>query len=305
MSSYLLLYNTCKVTTAFTKLILQDPSRLRRDLPLFCQKAVSFTLEAEIDNLTHQDLRYAKKYKDTLCNGVTLQPLKRTREPLIDKHIDFFANARPARLIRQWPQKENYFVFCQLSWVMDVAISQLEVSTLQKGCKIHERTSFTSILDHQSSPLVFSKECQIWTDAFFCLALFFLSLRHENWRVHRAQNTGNIIKPGGTRRAPVSCQTSISALFSRGLSGMQKIVNYRGSIVHWTRQKLWVAVRSAKHGTKNSEASSFVKKGGHDKKMILGAWIMHVDLSSVLLSSGFTSHLFLLVYYWIFSVRRK
>ena len=128
-------------------------------------------------------------------------------------------------------------------------------------------------VDHQSSPLVFSKECQIWTDAFFCLALFFLSLRHENWRVHRAQNTGNIIKPGGTRRAPVSCQTSISALFSRGLSGMQKIVNYRGSIVHWTRQKLWVAVRSAKHGTKNSEASSFVKKGGHDKKMILGAWI--------------------------------
>ena len=146
MSSYLLLYNTCKVTTAFTKLILQDPSRLRRDLPLFCQKAVSFTLEAEIDNLTHQDLRYAKKYKDTLCNGVTLQPLKRTREPLIDKHIDFFANARPARLIRQWPQKENYFVFCQLSWVMDVAISQLEMSTLQKGCKIHERTSSTSIL---------------------------------------------------------------------------------------------------------------------------------------------------------------
>ena len=139
MSSYLLLYNTCKVTTAFTKLILQDPSRLRRDLPLFCQKAVSFTLEAEIDNLTHQDLRYAKKYKDTLCNGVTLQPLRRRRGPLIDKHID-------ARLIRQWPQKENYFVFCQLSWVMDVAISQLEVSTLQKGCKIHERTSFTSIL---------------------------------------------------------------------------------------------------------------------------------------------------------------
>lgn len=161
------------------------------------------------------------------------------------------------------------------------------------------------VVDHQSSPLVFSKECQIWTDAFFCLALFFLSLRHENWRVHRAQNTGNIIKPGGTRRAPVSCQTSISALFSRGLSGMQKIVNYRGSIVHRTRQKLWVAVRSAKHGTKNSEASSFVKKGGHDKKMILGAWIMHVDLSLVILSSGFTSHLFLLVYYWIFSVRRK
>ena len=41
----------------------------------------------------------------------------------------------------------------------------------------------------------FSKECQIWTDAFFCLALFFLSLRHENWRVH-AQNTGNINSPG-------------------------------------------------------------------------------------------------------------
>ena len=142
MSSYLLLYNTCKVTTAFTKLILQDPSRLRRDLPLFCQKAVSFTLEAEIDNLTHQDLRYAKKYKDTLCNGVTLQPLRRRRGPLIDKHIDFFANAQQARLIRQWPQKENYFVFCQLSWVMDVAISQLEVSTLQKGCKIHERHGF-------------------------------------------------------------------------------------------------------------------------------------------------------------------
>ena len=122
-------------------------------------------------------------------------------------------------------------------------------------------------VDHQSSPLVFSKECQIWTDAFFCLALFFLSLRHENWRVHRAQNTGNIIKPGGTRRAPVSCQTSISALFSRGLSGMQKIVNYRGSIVHWTRQKLWVAVRSAKHGTKTVlKLLHLLKKEGMTKR---------------------------------------
>ena len=34
-------------------------------------------------------------------------------------------------------------------------------------------------------------------------------------------------------------------------------------------------MRSAKHGTKNSEASSFVKKGGHDKKMILARGLNH------------------------------
>ena len=142
-------------------------------------------------------------------------------------------------------------------------------------------------VDHQSSPLFFSKECQIWTDAFFCLALFFLSLRHENWRVHRAQNTGNIIKPGGTRRAPVSCQTSISALFSRGLTGMQKIVNYRGSIVHWTRQKLWVCCEVRK---------TRVEKVPFGSLENLRAWIMHAGKEplffGIFLSSGFTSHLF-------------
>ena len=216
----------------------------------------------------------------------------------------------PARLIRQWPQKRKLLRLLPIELGDGCCYQPIGSVNSPKRLQNSWEDQFyfyfvLQVVDHQSSPLVFSKECQIWTDAFFCLALFFLSLRHENWRVHRAQNTGNIIKPGGTRRAPVSCQTSISALFSRGLSGMQKIVNYRGSIVHRTRQKLWVAVRSAKHGTKNSEASSFVKKGGHDKKMILGAWIMHVDLSLVILSSGFTSHLFLLVYYWIFSVRRK
>lgn len=102
----------------------------------------------------------------------------------------------PARLIRQWPQKRKLLRLLPIELGDGCCYQPIgSVNSPKRLQNSWEARVFSRKWIIKVLLSFFSKECQIWTDGFFCLALFFLSLRHENWRVH-AQNTGNINSPG-------------------------------------------------------------------------------------------------------------